>query len=66
MRNKCAATAEWSRRQNRNSYATRTECAIDVMSRLILKYGPDMLEKIEREKWKKVQEAHCEETCNML
>ena len=45
---------------------TAFERCIDVMSRLILKYGPDVLDKIEQEKWEKVQEAHCEETCNML
>ena len=45
---------------------TAFERCIDVMSRLILKYGPDMLEEIEWEKWKKVQEAHCEEADNML
>lgn len=33
---------------------------------LMLKYGPDVLDKIEREKWEKVQEAHCEEMGNML
>ena len=45
---------------------TAFERCIDVMSRLMLKYGPDVLGKIEREKWEKVQEAHCEETDNML
>ncbi len=45
---------------------TAFERCIDVMSRLILKYGPDMLEKIEWEKWEKAQEADCEETGNML
>ena len=29
---------------------TAFECCIDVMSRLMLKYGPDVLDKIEREK----------------
>ena len=42
------------------------ERCIDVMSRLMLKYGPDVLDKIEWEKWEKVQEAHCEEIDNML
>ncbi len=42
---------------------TAFERCIDVMRRLILKHGPDMLEKIEREK---AQEADCEETGNML
>ncbi len=45
---------------------TAFERCIDVMSRLILKYGLDMLEKIEREKWEKAQETDCEETGNML
>ena len=45
---------------------TAFERCIDVMSRLILKYGPDVLNKIEREKWEKAQEADCEETDNML
>ena len=45
---------------------TAFERCIDVMSRLILKYGPDVLDKIEREKWEKVQEAHYEEADNML
>ncbi len=45
---------------------TAFECCIDVMSRLILKYGLDVLDKIKQEKWEKVQEAHCEETGNML
>ena len=38
---------------------TAFERCIDVMSRLILKYGPDMLEKIER---KEMRDTHCEET----
>lgn len=33
------------------------------MSRLILKYGPDMLEKIEQ---KEVRDTHCGETNNVL
>lgn len=45
---------------------TAFERCIDVMSRLMLKYGPDVLDKIEREKWEKVQEAHCEAMVNML
>lgn len=45
---------------------TAFERRIDVMSRLMLKYGPDVLDKIEREKWEKVQEAYCEEMGNML
>ena len=45
---------------------TAFERCIDVMSRLILKYGADVLDKIEREKWEKVREAHCEEIDNML
>ena len=44
---------------------TAFECCIDVMSRLMLKYVPDMLDGIERESGE-VQEAHCEETGNML
>lgn len=39
------------------------ERCIDVMSRLILKYGSDMLEKIER---KEMRDTHCEETDNVL
>ena len=42
---------------------TAFERCIDVMSRLILKYGPDMLEKIER---KEMRDMHCEETNNVL
>ena len=42
---------------------TAFERCIDVMSKLMLKYGPDVLEKIEREKRDK---AHCEETDNVL
>ena len=42
---------------------TAFERCIDVMSRLILKYGPDMLDRIER---KEMREAHCEETNNVL
>ena len=42
------------------------EHCIDIMSRLILKYGPDMLEALEREKREKLQKAHCEETNNLL
>ena len=42
---------------------TAFERCIDVMSRMMLKYGPDMLEKIER---KEMQEAHCKETDNAL
>ncbi len=42
---------------------TAFERCIDVMSRLILKYGPDMLEKIER---KEMRNMHCEETDNVL
>ena len=45
---------------------TAFERCIDVMSRLILKYGPDMLDKLEREKWEKMQKANCEETDNVL
>ena len=45
---------------------TAFERCIDVMSRLILKYGPDMLDKLEREKQEKVQKANCEETYNVL
>ena len=36
---------------------TAFERCIDVMSRLILKYGPDVLDQIEREKQGKVQVA---------
>ena len=39
------------------------ERCIDVMSKLMLKYGPDVLEKIEMDKRDKV---HCEETYNVL
>ncbi len=42
---------------------TAFERCIDVMSKLILKYGPDMLEKIER---KEMQDMHCEEVDNVL
>ncbi len=42
---------------------TAFERCINVMSRLIQKYGADMLEKIER---KEMQDMHCEETDNML
>lgn len=42
---------------------TAFEHCIDVMSRLILKYGPDMLERVER---KEMQDTHCEETDNVL
>ena len=39
------------------------ERCIDVMSKLMLKYGPDVLEKLEREKRDKV---HCEEAYKVL
>ena len=39
------------------------ERCIDVMSRLILKYGPDMLEKIEQEE---MRDIHCEEADHVL
>lgn len=39
------------------------ERCIDVVSRLILKYGPDMLEKIDR---KEVRDTHCGKTNNVL
>lgn len=42
---------------------TAFERCIDVMSRLILKYGPDMLEKIEQ---KEVRNTHCGETNDVL
>ena len=42
---------------------TAFERCIDVMSRLILKYGPDVLDKIER---KEMRDMHCEETDNVL
>ena len=45
---------------------TAFERCIDVMSRLILKYEPDVLDKIEREKQGKVHKANCEETDNVL
>ena len=45
---------------------TAFERCIDVMSRLMLKYGPDVLDKIEREKQGKVQEARFEEADNVL
>ncbi|MBD5465006.1 MAG: hypothetical protein HDR22_04180 [Lachnospiraceae bacterium] len=43
-------------------YPNPASC-IDVMSRLILKYGPSMLERIE---WKEMRDTHCEETDNVL
>ena len=39
------------------------ERCIDVMSRLILKYGPDMFEKIEQ---KEMRAIHYEETDHVL
>ncbi len=45
---------------------TAFERCIDVMSRLILKYGPDMLERLERVEWKEMRDTHCEETDNVL
>lgn len=42
---------------------TAFERCIDVMSRLMLKYGSNMLDKIEREE---VQNTHCEETDNVI
>lgn len=42
---------------------TAFEHCIDVMGRLILKYGPDMLEMIER---KEVRDTHCGKTSNVL
>ncbi len=42
---------------------TAFERCIDVMSRLILKYGSDMLEKIEQ---KEMRDMHCEEVDNVL
>ena len=42
---------------------TAFERCIDVMSRLMLKYGPDVLDKIER---KEMRETHCEETDSVL
>ena len=39
---------------------TAFERCIDVMSRLILKYGPDVLEKIEQEKREEIPKARCE------
>lgn len=45
---------------------TAFERCIDVMSRLMLKHGSDVLDKIERKKWEKVQEAHCKEMGNMV
>ena len=42
---------------------TAFERCIDVMSRLMLKYGPDVLDKIER---KEMREAHCEKTDSVL
>lgn len=45
---------------------TAFERCIDVMSRLMLKHGSDVLDKIEREKWEKVKEAHCKEMGNMV
>ena len=45
---------------------TAFERCVDVMSRLMLKYGPDVLDKIEREKWEKVQEGYCKETDDVL
>ncbi len=45
---------------------TAFERCIDVMSRLILKYGPDMLERLERVERKEMRDTHCEETDNVL
>jgi len=42
---------------------TAFERCIDVMSRLILKYGPDMLARVER---KEMRDTHCEEMDNVL
>lgn len=42
---------------------TAFERCIDVMSRLIQKYGPDMLERIEG---KEMRDTHCEEADNVL
>ena len=39
---------------------TAFECYIDVISRLMLKYGPDVLEKIEQEKREEIPKARCE------
>ena len=39
------------------------ERCIDVMSRLILKYGPDMHEKVEQ---KEMRNIHCEEADHVL
>lgn len=44
-------------------YNTVFERCIAVMSRLILKYRPDMLEEIER---KEMREAHCKGMDKML
>ena len=57
---------------NKNTYYdnpknnTAFERCIDVMSRLMLKYGSEVLDQIEREKQGKVQEARCEEADNVL
>ena len=55
--------------QKRNTYYTDPkdnaafERCIDVMSRLILKYGQDMLEKIEQEE---MRDIHCAEAEHVL
>lgn len=38
-------------------------CCIDVMSRLILKSGPDILDKTEP---KEMRDTHCEEVDNVI
>ena len=42
---------------------TAFECCIDIMSRLILKYGPDMLEKLDRDN---IRDTRCEEAHHVL
>ncbi len=55
--------------QKKNTYYadpkdnTTFEHCIDVMSRLILKYGPDVLKKIEQEE---MRDIHCEKADHVL
>ena len=55
--------------QKKNTYYTDPkdnaafERCIDVMSRLILKYGSDILEKIDQEE---MRDIHCEEVDPVL
>ena len=47
----------WNRKQNRNIAFER---CIEVMSRLIMKYGPGLLEKMDQEKLKDLISAEIE------